>query len=72
MERIYLRAGVLDLPSGAQPVIVLPDGRIILASTTFSSEAAIRKLNPGAVLRYMPDADATINHVMDEDAANHP
>lgn len=66
-ERIYLRAMWLRYPDGEiRQGIALPDDRFIFGgNTTYSSERVMLHLNPGAILEWTPDADETINHVME-------
>lgn len=55
--------------------VALPDGRLIFAESTgiatYSSEAALQKQHPGAVLHWALSADATVNHVMESSDAFH-
>lgn len=66
-ERIHLRALLIIYADGAIiPAIALPDDRIIVGSNvTYSSERALVYLHPGARIEWTPQADATINHVME-------
>jgi hypothetical protein len=65
-ERIPLRAFYVEGIDPPMHGIALPDGRLIVGGHwTYSSEQALVKHNPGARLVWMPDVDATINHVED-------
>ena len=48
--------------------IALPDDRFIFGGTqTYSSEKAMLRLNPTAVVQWLPSSDDVINYVMPDD-----
>ena len=67
--RIFLRAMAVRLPDGGGSTgVCLPDGRFILAGgrggiETYSNEQTLMRQYPTGRIVWLPNADATVNHV---------